>query len=89
MTRKKLVADNVDYASRQISFLDGEQINSDCVVQFGLFCRFCGATLGSKSRVIYYLAGAPQRRICKVCYKKYKQTFDIGACRKKSEKGGK
>lgn len=63
--------------NKQLSFLDGELLNPDYVVRFGLSCFVCGRALSARVKTIYYLAGTPQRRLCKVCSKKYKQTFEI------------
>lgn len=70
----------------QLSFLDGENINPDYVVRFGLFCCICGCALSSRVRTLYYIAGKPQRRLCKRCYKDYGQGFFF---EKKVVKGGK
>ena len=71
--------------NQQLSFLDGEILNPDYVVRLGLFCAICGRALSSRVREVYYFAGSKQKRICKVCYKNYAQSFSF----EKSLKGGK
>lgn len=61
--------------NKQLSFLDGEYLNPDYVVQFGLFCCICGCALSSRVKTLYCIAGKPQKRLCKRCYKVYGQTF--------------
>lgn len=61
----------------QLSFLDGEIINPDYVCRFGLFCCMCGSSLSSRVKTLYYIAGKPQKRLCKRCYKNYGLTFNV------------
>lgn len=92
MARKKLVADNADYSAAQISFLkDGtELIDPSACVGRVLLCYFCRQPIPRSSlRTSCYFVCGKARRICEVCYKNYKQTFDVNVCRKLSKKGGK
>lgn len=63
--------------NKQLSFLDGENLNPDYVVRFCPSCFMCGKALESRVHVLYYLAGRFRKFICKTCYKKYKQTFSF------------
>lgn len=65
----------------QLSFLDGENLNPDYVVRFGSSCFICGCSLSSRVRTLYYLAGRPQKRLCKSCSKNYRQSFSIETCK--------
>ena len=72
-------------SNMQLSFLDGENLNPDYVVRFGLSCCMCGSVLSRRVRILYYIAGVPQKRLCKRCYKDYGQRFVF---EKKVIKGG-
>lgn len=77
-------------ALHQLSFLDESGVvKLDCVCRSVLLCYICKKPIPRFHPTLYYLAGSERKRICEVCYKNYKQTFDIGKSRKKSRKGGK
>ena len=87
---KKSIADNADYVPQQISFLDDSgNVRKDCISRSVLLCYICNKPIPRFHPVLYYLACGAPKRICKVCHKNYKQTFDIGRTRKMSKKGGK
>ena len=87
---RKSIADNVDYVPHQFSFLDDSgSVRPDCVCRSVLLCYICNLPIPRFHPTLYYLAGSKRKRICKVCYENYKQSFDIGKTRKKSRKGGK
>lgn len=89
---KKLpIADNADYLASQISFLkEGtELIDPSACPGRVLLCYLCQQPIPcSCLRTSYYLVCGKARRICEICYKNYKQTFDIRSCRKSSKKKG-
>lgn len=91
MARKKLIADNADYVAAQISFLkDGtELIDPSAGAGRVVFCHICNKPIPRFCGTSYYIAFGKSYRICELCYKKYRQTFDIDVCRKSSKKGGK
>lgn len=85
------IADNADYVAAQISFLkEGtELIDPSACPGRVLLCYLCQQPIPRFHPTLYYLAGSKRRRICKVCYEIYKQTFDVDVCRKSSRKRGK
>lgn len=66
-------------AAKQISFIDDSGLlRPDCICRFEIFCAFCGGVLPSRKRtkVLYWLAGRPPRRICRDCSRLYVKSFD-------------
>lgn len=69
-------------ALHQLSFLDDSGVvKPDCVCRSVLLCYICQKPIPRFHPTLYYLAGSERKRICKVCYENYKQTFDIGTFR--------